>query len=166
MTVRGKGSIFVIGSVLVGGLFFGAWRLYGDPGAKIRATIMTGAEAFQRKDCRRALQCVSPNYRDENGWTFRHIQRLLFEWCRDKHSQIWLTVRVADIFLLDFWQAVALVEVRGLLVPLGFSTLKFGPLSVTVKLERAWWGRWRITAVEGWQNDPNLRKLRSELMGE
>lgn len=142
------------------------WRVYGNAEEKIKATIITGAKAVQQKEFSAAIRCISPRYRDDSGFTFRDIQRGLFDWCRSKQSQAWLTVQPLVVYKLNFWQALTFVQVKGIIAPEGLTAVNFGPLQLTIELERTWWGQWRITAMNGWQNDPNLQRLQGELTGE
>ncbi len=141
------------------------WYLYGNAEGKIRATISAGAQAVERKEFGAAMRCVSPRYKDRSGLTFRDVQRMLFDFCRDKQSQLWLDVQVIQVQPVDFWQAFALVQVQGIVEAFGVPA-KFGPMTVNVTLERTWWGRWRILSTDGWQDHPDIQKFQGKVLGE
>ncbi len=117
-----------------------------------------------RHDFPGCLRVLSPNYRDRSGLTFRDLQRMLLDWCRNKQNQLWLEeLMVEQVALINFWQAAALVRVKGIVSVEGFGTVPFGPITLSATLERTWWGRWRIAGLEGWQEEPNIQKLQGEL---
>lgn len=141
------------------------WYLYGNAEGKIRAMILAGAQAAERKEFGGVMRCVSPRYKDRSGLTFRDVQQMVFNWCRNPQSQLWWKVNPMEVSLTDFWHAAALLRVEGIAEAEGIS-VRFGPMMVSVMLERTWWGRWRITSTDGWQTDPNIQKLRGEVLGE
>ncbi|MCS7266336.1 MAG: hypothetical protein NZ805_16075 [Armatimonadetes bacterium] len=137
-----------------------AWWIYGNPEGKIRSTLLNGAQAVVNHDFPSAIRVISPNYRDRSGLTFRDLQRMLLDWCRNKQNQLWLQqFSVEHVALVDFWQAAAIVKVQGIVSVEGFGTVGFGPIDLSVNLERAWWGRWRVTSIDGWQDEPNLKQF-------
>lgn len=136
------------------------WWLYGNPEAKIRATLHNGAQAVVNHDYPSAIKVLSPEYRDRSGLTFRDLQRMLLDWCRNKQNQLWLQqFSVEQVAIIDFWRAAALVKVQGIVSVEGFGTVGFGPVDLSVTLERTWWGRWRVTSIDGWQDEPNLQQF-------
>jgi hypothetical protein len=155
---------WVIGGVLCLALIAVAWWRYGNAGAKIRAMVQGAAEGIERKDFWAVMRCVSPNYRDGSGLTFRDIQQMVLSWCRNKDAHVWLTVQPQRVQLQNFWQATATVQVQGIISAEGFS-LPLGPMTVTLQLERTWLGQWRVTRADGWQSDPSLQKLQGEYLG-
>ncbi len=143
----------------------GGWWLYGNPQEKIRSVFHSGADALVRHDFPGCLKVLSPNYRDRSGLTFRDLQRMLLDWCRSKQNQLWLQeLTVEQVALIDFWTAAALVRVKGIVSVEGFGAVGFGPITLTATLERTWWGRWRITSLDGWQDHPDLQQLREDLL--
>lgn len=137
-----------------------AWWLYGNPESKIRATLQSGAQAVVNHDYPSAIKVLSPNYRDRRGLTFRDLQRMLLDWCRNKQNQLWLQqFSIEHVIVIDFWRAAALVKVQGIVSVEGFGTVSFGPIDLSVDLERTWWGRWRVTSLNGWQDEPNLQQF-------
>lgn len=85
---------------------------------------------------------------------------MLLDWCRNKQNQLWLQqFEVEQVALIDFWRAAALVRVQGIVSVDGFGTVGFGPLTLSVSLERTWWGQWRITSLDGWQDEPNIQQF-------
>jgi len=137
-----------------------AWWLHGDAESKIRATLHNGAQAVVNHDYPDAIRVLSPNYRDRSGLTFRDLQRMLLDWCRNKQNQLWLQeFSVEQIAVIDFWQAAALVRVKGIVSVEGFDTVGFGPVTLSVTLERSWWGRWRVLSLDGWQDEPNIQQF-------
>jgi|GEM_PF-647654 len=152
----GAGGILVL-------LAMGAWWLYGNAEGKIRVTLKAGADAVVRHDFLSAIRVLSPNYRDGGGLTFRDLQRMLLDWCRNKRNQLWLQqFTVEQVALIDFWRAAALVKVQGIVSVEGFGSIGFGPVTLSVRLERTWWGRWRITSLDGWQDEPNIQQFLAE----
>jgi hypothetical protein len=155
---------WAIGIVLCLALLFLAWWRYGNAEAKIRAMVESAAKGLERKDFWAVMRCVSPNYRDGSGLTYRDIQQMVLSWCRNKDAHVWLTVQPQRVQLQNFWQATATVQVQGIISAEGFS-LPLGPMTVTLQLERTWLGQWRVTRADGWQNDPSLQKLQGEYLG-
>lgn len=141
-------------------LVAGGWWLYGNPEAKIRAALQKGAQAVVNHDYPNAIKVVSPKYRDRSGLTFRDLQRMLLDWCRNKQNQLWLQqFSIEQVAVIDFWRAAALVKVQGIVSVEGFGTVSFGPVDLSVELERTWWGRWQVTSLNGWQDEPNLQQF-------
>ena len=155
---------WAVGIVLCLALLFLAWWRYGNAEAKIRAMVESAAKGSERKDFWAVMRCISPNYRDGSGLTYRDIQQMVLSWCRNKDAHVWLTVRLPQVRLQNFWQATATVQVQGIISAEGFS-LPLGPMRVTLQLERTWFGQWRVTRADGWQNDPSLQKLQGEYLG-
>lgn len=153
--------LFVAGfGVFLVALACAAWWLYGNPEMKIRTTLQNGAQAVVNHSYPDAVKVLSPNYRDRSGLKFRDLQRMLLEWCRNKQNQLWLQqFEVEQVALIDFWRAAALVRVQGIVSVEGFGTVGFGPLILSVSLERTWWGQWRITSLDGWQDEPNIQQF-------
>lgn len=145
-------------------LLFLAWWRYGNAEAKIRAMVESAAKGLERKDFWAVMRCVSPDYRDGSGLTYHDIQQMVLSWCRNKDAHVWLTVQLPQVHLQNFWQAMATVQVQGVINAEGFS-LPLGPMTVTLQLERTWLGQWRVTRADGWQNDPSLQKLQGEYLG-
>ncbi|MFN4180926.1 MAG: hypothetical protein ACK4I8_11475 [Armatimonadota bacterium] len=153
---------FIVAGLLFILSFFAAvaWWLYSNPEGKIRATLQSGAQAVVNHDYPSAIKVFSPNYRDRSGLTFRDLQRMLLDWCRNKQNQLWLQqFSIEHVIVIDFWRAAALVKVQGIVSVEGFGTVSFGPIDLSVDLERTWWGRWRITSLNGWQEEPNIQQL-------
>ncbi len=149
------GLLFVLLALIVS-----AWWLYGNPENKIRATLQNGAQAVVNHDYPSAIKVLSPNYRDRSGLTFRDLQRMLLDWCRNKQNQLWLQqFSIEQVAVIDFWHAAALVKVQGIVSVEGFGTVGFGPVDLSVTLERTWWGKWRVTSLEGWQDEPNIQQF-------
>jgi hypothetical protein len=135
--------LFAVGLLAILSVAIGAWWLYSNPESKIRATLNSGAQAVVNHDYPAAIRVLSPNYRDRSGLTFRDLQRMLLDWCRNKQNQLWLQeFSIEQIVVIDFWRAAALVRVKGIVSVEGFGTVSFGPISLSVTLERTWWGRW------------------------
>lgn len=136
------------------------WWLYSDPVGKVQATLQKGAQAVINHDYPSAIKVLSPNYRDQSGLTFRDLQRMLLDWCRNKQNQLWLQeFSIDQIVFIDFWRAATLVRVKGIVSLEGFGTVAFGPVILSATLERTWWGRWRILSLDGWQDEPNIRQF-------
>lgn len=153
---------WIIAFTLVAALTIGifAWFVYSNPESKIRTTIQNGAQSVVDHDFPKAIRVISPNYLDRSGLTFRDLQRMLLDWCRNKQNQLWLQqFSIEHVALIDFWRAAALVKVQGIVSVEGFGTFSFGPMELSVTLERTWWGRWRVTSVDGWQDEPNLQQF-------
>jgi len=53
-------------------------------------------------------------------------------------------------------------EVQRIVSVEGFGSIGFGPVTLSVRLERTWWGRWRITSLDGWQDEPNIQQFLAE----
>ena len=152
--------LFAVGLLVVLLAAVGAWRLYGNAESKIRAILRNGAQAVVNHDYPAAIRVLSPNYRDRSGLTFRDIQRMLLDWCRNKQNQLWLQeFSVEQVVVVDFWRAAALVRVKGIVSVEGFNTVGFGPVTLSATLERTWWGRWRVLSLDGWQDEPNIQQF-------
>ena len=159
------GLWFATVSLLCATLVGLAWRCYGNAEAKIKATLNSGAQGLERKDFWAVMRCVAPHYRDGGGLTYRDIQQMVLSWCRNRNAQLWLTVQPQRVQLLNFWQATATVQVQGTAM-VDAVTVPIGPMTVTLHLERTWWGQWRVTRSDGWQQDTGIQRLRSEYLGE
>jgi len=152
--------LFAVGLLAILSVAVGAWWLYSNPESKIRATLNNGAQAVVNHDYPAAIRVLSPNYRDRSGLTFRDLQRMLLDWCRNKQNQLWLQeFSIEQVAVIDFWRAAALVRVKGIVSVEGFGTVGFGPVNLSVTLERTWWGRWRVLSLDGWQDEPNIQQF-------
>ncbi|MCS7223964.1 MAG: hypothetical protein NZ959_05345 [Armatimonadetes bacterium] len=151
-----------LGGLLIVSLM-GFWILYSRPEERITETIQSAARSFQKKEMGNTIALISPNYRDPYGYTYGDVYRFLLSWCRDRDTQAWVWVTVEEIWRSTFWDADARVQVRGVAMPDGSFAVPFGPVTVTISLERTWLGRWRIVSVYGWRTDQGLVRLENEL---
>ncbi len=153
---------FGVAALVAGALYY----FYGNPEGRIRTTILRAALAFQDKELGVVLSAISPTYKDPYGYTYADLHRFLVNWCRDRDSNIWMTLSFRRVELLTFWDADAIVETQGIALPFSVAGFRFGPVTVTVSLERDWLGRWRIISIYGWRQDEGLARLEGELTGQ